>query len=344
MSNGFIDEATVIVASGSGGNGCVSFYRGPHIPRGGPDGGNGGSGGNVFVLANENINTLQTFYKRRKFFADNGKAGSGRNCNGAYGNDVVLYLPVGTQVFDDDSSLLLVDLKFAGQKELLLSGGNGGAGNRCFKSSTNRAPLSAKKGELGKELKIRLKLKLLSDVGIVGLPNVGKSTLLSVCSASPTRVAPYAFTTLEPKLGVVFLSDYEDFVMADLPGLIKGSSTGLGHGIQFLRHIERCSVLLHLIDATSSSPVKDYQNTRAELLAYNKTLSCKHEIVAISKIDEVQKDEYLQKIQSELAEAAGKKIYVFSSLFEDSVYDLMHVVYYQILSARNNAKYSKLLI
>lgn len=329
----FIDEANIKISSGKGGDGCVSFYRGPSIPNGGPDGGHGGRGGDVIIRANSNLTTLGIFKRNRIFKAENGKNGSGSKCAGASGKDIIIEMPVGTQIFDESEDLLLVDLIYPDQQEVLLKGGTGGVGNIAFKSSVNQAPRNATKGEPSSEISVKLKLKLLSDVGIIGLPNVGKSTLLSICTASRTKVADYAFTTINPELGVVFLSDYEEFVMADLPGLIEGASEGAGCGIRFLKHAERCLVILHIIDSTSTNPIEDYKKICNELSNYDENLIKKRTIIALSKMDEVDEKE-LGKIKNSLEKASGKKVYVFSSLFEDTVNDLMHILYEELKKQR----------
>ncbi len=280
----FLDEAKVYIRSGDGGNGCVAFRREKFIEFGGPSGGNGGRGGDVIVEAVEGLNTLIDYRYQQHFKARPGVGGMGKDRHGARGENAVLKVPAGTQIFDDDKETLLADLTEVGQRVVLLEGGNGGFGNAHFKSSTNRAPRHANPGQPGEERWIWLRLKLIADAGLVGLPNAGKSTFLAAVSAARPKIADYPFTTLAPQLGVVN-SDGREFVLADIPGLIEGAHEGTGLGDRFLGHIERCRVLLHLIDGTGEHAGKDYKTVRAELEAYGNGLAEKPEIVALSKID-----------------------------------------------------------
>jgi GTP-binding protein len=280
----FLDEAKVYIRSGDGGNGCVAFRREKFIEFGGPSGGNGGRGGDVVALAVEGLNTLIDYRYQQHFKARPGAAGMGKDRHGAAGADVVLKVPVGTQIFDDDKETLLADLTEPGQRVVLASGGNGGFGNAHFKSSTNRAPRHANPGQPGEERWIWLRLKLIADAGLVGLPNAGKSTFLAAVSAAKPKIADYPFTTLTPQLGVVE-SDGREFVLADIPGLIEGAHAGAGLGDRFLGHIERCRVLLHLVDGTGEHAGEAYKTVRAELDAYGAGLANKPEIVALSKVD-----------------------------------------------------------
>lgn len=280
----FLDLAKVHIRSGGGGAGCVSFRREKFIEFGGPDGGDGGRGGSIRVEAVEGLNTLIDFRYQQHFFARSGQPGMGSQRTGKSGADIVLRVPVGTEILDEDEETLIADLTEVGQRVLLAEGGNGGWGNLRFKSSTNRAPARANPGQEGVERTIWLRLKLIADAGLVGLPNAGKSTFLAAVSNARPKIADYPFTTLVPNLGVVGI-DGREFVMADIPGLIEGASEGRGLGDQFLAHIERCSVLLHLVDGTSSTIAKDYRTIIDELAAYSPALAAKSRITALTKID-----------------------------------------------------------
>ena len=285
----FLDQAKVYVRSGNGGAGSVSFRREKFIEYGGPDGGDGGRGGHVFVEATNGLNTLIDYRYQQHFKAGTGVHGMGRNRTGAAGKDVVLKVPVGTQILEEDGETLIADLTEEGQQVRLLRGGNGGWGNARFKSSTNQAPRHANPGEDGQEMRIWLRLKLIADAGLVGLPNAGKSTLLSVVSAAKPKIADYPFTTLVPNLGVVTV-DTASFVLADIPGLIEGAHEGVGIGDRFLGHVERCACLLHLIDASQDDPVEAYRVVRGELEAYGGHLAEKPELIAFTKADIVEDD------------------------------------------------------
>jgi GTP-binding protein len=280
----FLDEAKVYIRSGDGGNGCVAFRREKFIEFGGPDGGNGGRGGDVIAEAVTGLNTLIDYRYQQHFTAKNGRAGMGKDRHGARGADVVMKVPVGTQIYEADGETLLADLTDIGQRVVLAKGGNGGFGNAHFKTSTNRAPRHANPGLSGEERTLKLRLKLIADAGVVGLPNAGKSTFLAAVSAAKPKIADYPFTTLHPQLGVVRIDDTE-FVLADIPGLIEGAHEGTGLGDRFLGHIERCRVLLHLVDGTSDHAGEAYQTVRAELEAYGGGLAEKPEIVALNKAD-----------------------------------------------------------
>src|SRR5215212_11964500 len=280
----FLDEAKVYIRSGDGGNGCVSFRREKFIEFGGPNGGDGGKGGDVIARAVDGLNTLIDYLFQQHFKAKSGRGGMGKDRHGASGDDAVLRVPAGTQIYEEDGETLLADLAKVGQQVVLAHGGNGGFGNAHFKSSTNRAPRHANPGQPGEERTIRLRLKLIADGGIVGLPNAGKSTFLAAVSAAKPKIADYPFTTLNPQLGVVE-SDGRGFVLADIPGLIEGAHEGSGLGDRFLGHIERCRVLLHLVDGTCEHAGEAYKTVRAELEAYGQGLEDKHEIVALTKID-----------------------------------------------------------
>jgi GTPase len=280
----FLDEAKVYIRSGDGGNGCVSFRREKFLEFGGPNGGDGGKGGDVIAETVEGLNTLIDYRYQQHFKAKNGGAGMGKDRHGANGADVVLKVPAGTQIYAEDGETLLADLTEIGQHAVLARGGNGGFGNAHFKSSTNRAPRHANPGQPGEELTIRLRLKLIADAGVVGLPNAGKSTLLAAVSAAKPKIADYPFTTLYPQLGVVEV-DGRAFVLADIPGLIEGAHTGSGLGDRFLGHIERCRVLVHLVDGTVEDAGRAYATVRSEITAYGHGLAERREIVALNKID-----------------------------------------------------------
>jgi GTP-binding protein len=297
----FLDQAKVYVRSGDGGAGCVSFRREKFIEFGGPDGGDGGRGGDVVALCVDGLNTLIDYRYQQHFKAKTGMHGMGKNRAGGKGADAILKVPVGTQIFEEDGETLIADLTEAGQSVVIARGGNGGFGNAHFTTSTNRAPRRANPGQPGVERTIILRLKLIADAGLVGLPNAGKSTFLAAVSAAKPKIADYPFTTLHPGLGVVRL-DEREFVLADIPGLIEGAHEGHGLGDRFLGHLERCRVLLHLIDATGDHAGRDYKTVRGELAAYGAGLGEKREIVALSKIDAVDA-EHLKKQRDRLKRA-----------------------------------------
>ena len=302
----FVDEAKVLVKSGDGGNGCLSFRREKFIEFGGPDGGDGGTGGDVVVEAVDGLNTLIDYRYRRHFKAGRGANGSGQNRTGAGGADVVLKVPVGTQVFAAEDGLLLTDLTRSGMRAVIARGGGGGFGNAHYKSSTNRAPRRTDPGRPGEEFDIILRLKLLADAGLIGLPNVGKSTFLAAVSRARPKVGDYPFTTLWPSLGVVRLDDAE-FVLADIPGLIEGAHQGVGLGTRFLGHVERCRVLIHLVDGTGDDPVAAWRTVRAELRAYGAGLTEKPELVVLNKIDALPA-EVAEERRAALAAAAASPV------------------------------------
>lgn len=306
----FIDEAKITITSGSGGNGCLSFLREANAPLGGPNGGNGGDGGDIVFQAAKNLNTLVDYQFKRHFSARNGQGGKGSNRNGKKGEDIILKVPIGTQILTE-SGKVIVDLNQDQQNITILEGGKGGLGNSAFKSSQNRAPKIFQKGELGQELIIKLQLKIISDIGIIGFPNSGKSTLLSTMSKARPKIANYPFTTLKPSLGVVYVDEHE-FVMADIPGLIEGASQGIGLGDRFLKHIERCKLLLHLIDITSSDIVKSYQIIRKELESYSNILYQKSEIIALNKTDLLDED-MVKEISTEAAQKLNLPVITISA-------------------------------
>jgi GTP-binding protein len=308
----FLDQAKIYIASGAGGAGCVSFRREKFIEFGGPDGGDGGKGGNVWVECVANLNTLIDYRYRQHFKAQAGQPGMGRNRAGANGEDMVIAVPPGTEVLAEDQETLLAEVMKPGERMRLAKGGNGGFGNAHFKSSTNRAPRHANPGQPGEELTIWLRLKLIADAGLVGLPNAGKSTLLATVSAAKPKIADYPFTTLYPNLGVVRVGEL-DFVLADIPGLIEGAHEGAGLGTRFLGHVERCRVLLHLVDATAGDVAGAYRTVRAELKAYGAGLARKKEIVALSKCDALDEAAIAAKA-AELKAVARKKPLILSAV------------------------------
>jgi GTP-binding protein len=331
----FLDEAKVYIASGSGGNGCVSFRREKFIEFGGPNGGDGGKGGDVVVEAVNGLNTLIDYRYQRHFKAASGGDGMGKDRHGANGKDVVLRVPIGTQVYEEDGATLLADLTQVGQRVTLMTGGNGGFGNTYFKSSTNRAPRKANPGQPGEERTIRLRLKLIADAGVIGLPNAGKSTFLATVSAAKPKIADYPFTTLHPQLGVVRV-DEREFVLADLPGLIEGAHEGIGLGDKFLGHTERCRVLLHLIDGTAEDAGEAYQTVRAELEAYGQGLTDKPEIVALSKADALT-PEAIKTQTAKLKKACKQTPLLLSSASGQGVKDVLRALFKVIDRAREGA-------
>jgi GTPase len=299
----FLDYARVTIRSGSGGAGCVSFRREKFVEFGGPDGGDGGRGGDVWAVAVEGLNTLIDFRYQQHFFAKNGQPGMGRNRTGKDGDDIVLRVPVGTEILDEDEETVVADLTEVGQRVLIAKGGNGGFGNTHFKTSTNQAPRRANPGQEGVERELWLRLKLIADVGLVGLPNAGKSTFLAATSNARPKIADYPFTTLHPNLGVVGVDDVE-FVIADIPGLIEGAHEGRGLGDQFLGHVERCAVLLHLVDGTSDDVAGDWQTIDRELELYGGVLGDKPRITALNKVDALDQTERSERT-SALEAVAG---------------------------------------
>ena len=328
----FLDEAKVYIQSGAGGNGCVSFRREKYIEFGGPNGGDGGRGGDVVVVAVNGLNTLIDYRYQQHFKAKRGGHGMGKDRHGANGADAVLKVPVGTQVYEEDGETLLADLTEVGQRVAIARGGNGGFGNAYFKSSTNRAPRRANPGQPGEELTIRLRLKLIADAGLVGLPNAGKSTFLSVVTAAKPKIADYPFTTLHPQLGVVRV-DNREFVLADLPGLIEGAHEGVGLGDRFLGHTERCRVILHLVDGTAEDPGAAYKTVRGELEAYGQGLTDKPEIIALSKIDALTPEE-IKKQAAKLKKACKTTPLVLSSASGKGVQEALRALVEVIGPAR----------
>jgi len=301
----FLDQAKVYIKSGDGGAGCVSFRREKYVEFGGPDGGDGGKGGDVLAVAADNLNTLIDYRYRQHFKAPKGGHGMGKDRFGAGGEDVILTVPVGTEILDEEKETVLADLTEPGQRVLLAEGGSGGWGNARFKSSTNQAPRRANPGEPGVERWIWLRLKLIADAGLIGLPNAGKSTFLAASSAAKPKIAAYPFTTLHPNLGVVEHAPGARFVLADIPGLIEGAHEGAGIGDRFLGHVERCEVLIHLIDVTAEDPAGAYRTVREEIEAYGAGLAGKPEILALNKCDALD-EAAIDAVADTLSAATGK--------------------------------------
>ena len=324
----FTDYVRIIAKAGNGGDGAVSFRREKYVAAGGPDGGDGGKGGNVYMEVDQDKNTLIDFRYQKKFKAENGKNGEGANKYGKSGNDLIIKVPLGTIVKDAETGKVLADLSELGQKELILSGGRGGKGNSHFATSTRQAPRFSQEGEKGEEKELILELKLLADVGLLGFPNVGKSTLLSVVTDATPKIADYHFTTLEPNLGVVKGEYGDSFVIADIPGIIEGASQGIGLGIQFLRHIERTRLLLHVVDVSGTegrNPVKDFEIINAELKKYSEKLSKRKQVIVANKID-VMQDEKLYKNLEKVAKENNMDIFKISAATGEGISELMKYV------------------
>lgn len=324
----FLDQAKIYVSSGNGGPGCISFRREKYVQNGGPDGGNGGRGGSIIFEAATGLNTLIDFRYAQHFRAPNGTGGAGRDRSGASGEDLVIKVPVGTEIIDEDKETVLIDMTEEGQRVVFLKGGDGGFGNAHYKSSTNQAPRKKTPGWPGEERALWLRLKLIADSGLVGLPNAGKSTFLAAVSKAKPKIADYPFTTLHPNLGVVKAGDYS-FVIADIPGLIEGAHEGVGLGTRFLGHVERTSVLLHLIDATQDDIVGNYETIRNELKQYGGGLNKKPEIIALTKIDATGEELALEKAQK-FEEATGKKPMIISAVsgknIDQALYKLADII------------------
>jgi len=321
----FVDEAKIKVTAGKGGNGCLSFRREKYVPRGGPDGGDGGDGGHIFVVADNNINTLIDYRFTRHYQAKHGQPGSGSNCTGARGQDLLLPVPVGTVVTDIDTQDMIGEVVKDGEKLCIALGGQHGLGNTRFKSSTNRAPRQSTLGEPGEQRHIKLELKLLADVGLLGFPNVGKSTLISSISAAKPKVADYPFTTMHPHLGVVRVGQYQSFVVADIPGVIEGAFEGAGLGLRFLKHLSRTRVVLMVLDMIdcAHNPVDAYAILNHELLSYDHRLAARERWVVLNKADVVPEED-IQAIKTGLRQAANcqEPIYVISAIAGQGLEDL----------------------
>ncbi len=331
----FLDQAKIYIRSGNGGAGAVSFRREKFIPNGGPDGGDGGNGGNVWIVAAEGLNTLIDFRYQQHFKAQTGAHGQGRQMHGGKGEDVVLKVPVGTQVLDEDKETVLVDMDHVGKAEMLLRGGTGGWGNVRFKGPQNQAPKFANPGQEGQERWIWLRLKLIADIGLAGLPNAGKSTFLAAASAAKPKIADYPFTTLAPNLGMVDLSPTERFVIADIPGLIEGASEGAGLGTRFLGHVERSASLIHLIDGTQDDVAEAYRIIRHELDAYGAGLADKTEILALNKIDALTPEAREEKA-AELQAVAGRRPMLVSGVSGEGVTELLRAAWNEVRKTRGD--------
>lgn len=336
----FLDLAKVYIRSGSGGNGCVSFRREKYIEYGGPDGGDGGTGGSVWAETVDGLNTLIDFRYQQHFFADNGRPGMGNQRTGADGGDIILRVPVGTEILDEDQETVIADMTELGQRFLLAKGGNGGWGNLHFKSSTNQAPRRSNPGLEGVERTLWLRLKLIADVGLLGLPNAGKSTFLSATSNARPKVADYPFTTLHPNLGVVGV-DGAEFVVADIPGLIEGASEGRGLGDLFLGHVERCAALLHLVDGSSGTLLEDYKTIIGEIEAYGEGLADKPRITVLNKIDTLD-DEERAFLKEELEAVVGGPVMLMSGVSQEGTEDVLRALRAQIDDNRLRIKQEKL--
>jgi GTP-binding protein len=329
----FLDQAKIYCRSGDGGDGVVAFRREKFIEFGGPDGGDGGRGGNIEFEAVPDLNTLIDFRYTQHFRVPKGGNGAGAQRTGAAARDVVIKVPVGTQIFGEDRALLLADLDKPGKRVVLLRGGDGGFGNAHYKSSTNQAPRRADKGRPGEERWVWLRLKLIADAGLIGLPNAGKSTLLSLVSAARPKIADYPFTTLHPGLGVVRLSATQEFVLADIPGLIEGAHEGAGLGDRFLGHVERCAALLHVIDGAAGDVVRAWRIVRGELAQYGGGLSDKPAIIALNKADAMSPREIAARLKT-LERASGRRVHVISAASHQGVDELMRAVWEEIQRAR----------
>jgi len=328
----FLDQAKVFIKSGDGGNGCVGFRREKYVEFGGPDGGDGGRGGDVEIICVDNLNTLIDFRYRQHFKAERGKDGMGKNRTGPKGQNKVLKVPVGTQVLDEEGGNLIADLTEAGQRIVIAKGGDGGFGNTHFKTSTNQAPRRADPGWPGEERWIWLRLKLIADAGLIGLPNAGKSTMLAAVTRAHPKIGDYPFTTLHPNLGVL-RRDNGELVLADIPGLIEGASEGAGLGTRFLGHVERCGVLVHLIDAVADDVVASYETVRHEVAEYGHGLDEKTEIVALNKCDALTEEDAAEKAAA-LGEACGGEVSVVSAVAGMGMDALIHRIFDQVHAAR----------
>lgn len=327
----FVDQAKIYVKAGNGGDGCISFRREKYVPKGGPDGGDGGDGGDVILMADPQVHTLYDFYHQVHFKAENGRPGMGKKMKGRDGEDLILRVPVGTVVKDAETGEVLGDLVTPGQTLVVAKGGKGGRGNARFATPVRQAPRIAEKGTPGEERWILLELKLIADVGLVGFPNAGKSTLLSRISAAKPKIADYPFTTLEPNLGVVSLLEGGSFVVADIPGLIEGAHKGIGLGHDFLRHIERTRVLLYVLDITKKEEVlKDYQVLKEELRLFNPRLLEKEYFIALNKIDTIADQEEIERIVCLFPEEDQPKIFPISAVSGQGVVELIYTLWKKI--------------
>lgn len=333
----FIDEAAVHLIAGSGGNGCLSFRREKYIPKGGPDGGDGGKGGSIFLKADSSLTTLHDFRLQKKYQAKNGSSGEGKNKHGKDANDIILKVPVGTIIFEESTKEEIADLKNDGELFEVVSGGKGGLGNARFKSSTNRAPRKTTEGEKGEELSLQLELRLIADVGLLGFPNAGKSTLISSISQAKPKIADYPFTTLTPNLGVVESESLNPYVIADIPGLIPGAAKGAGLGIRFLKHLSRVKLLLHLIDVSEIEPedIEEKKNSLdKELKEFDESLSILEQWIVLTKADTKKgsKEDYL----SEAKKIYGNEVFLISSLTGEGLSELVKIVNTKIIEINSN--------
>jgi GTP-binding protein len=329
----FIDQAKIWVKAGDGGHGCLSFRREKFIPKGGPDGGDGGKGGDVYFRAVENLDTLLDFAGKHHWQAQNGQPGSGNNRHGANGQDLIIKVPPGTLIYDTDLNLLLKDLNEIGLEARVCLAGKGGRGNKAFATSTNQTPRYAEQGKEGQQRNIRLELKLIADVGLVGMPNAGKSTLISRCSAARPKIADYPFTTVEPVLGIVELSGFRRFVMADIPGLIEGAHAGAGLGHEFLKHIERTTIIAHILDimpADGSDPAENYKTIRSELERHSEALARKQEIIVANKIDLDPQGKIVEHLRKKLR----KELHAISAVTGEGIKELSELLWQKVKKAR----------
>jgi GTP-binding protein len=335
MSVRFIDEAEISVKAGDGGNGCMSFRREKYIPRGGPDGGDGGKGGDVILLSSSRLGTLADFRYRRKFEAQRGRHGLGSQCTGADGEDTIIELPLGTLVYDAESGELIADMTTEGERIVIAKGGNGGWGNLKFATSINRAPRQTKPGLPGESRELRLELKVLADVGIIGFPNAGKSTLISAISAARPKIADYPFTTLTPNLGVVDIGPGESFVVADIPGLVEGAHEGVGIGDRFLRHIERTKLFVHVLDCTESADEvrRKFEIVNNELQAYEPALLERTQLIALNKLDVTEANDTADELEPELRKL-GHDVYRISAAARQGTKELIFAMWHQVKARR----------
>lgn len=335
----FCDKTELELHAGSGGNGCISLYRAKFLPKGGPDGGDGGKGGSIFFICNENLNSLIELHTKKKFSAQNGEQGSGRSMHGKGGEDLYLEVPLGTIIRNLETNEILYDFSYHEEKFEILKGGRGGYGNEHFKSSIRQTPRFAELGEPGESINVSLELKLVADIGIIGLPSSGKSTLISVISKAKPKIAEYHFTTLIPNLGVVKMSNKRSFVACDIPGLIEGASYGKGLGDQFLRHITRSKILVHLVDISQENPLEDYKTIRKELNNYSKELSNKKEIIVFSKTDIIDNDEeLLNYFTKEFESYTNKKPLSISSLSRNGLNEFLEKIWSEIIMEKEKEK------
>lgn len=332
----FIDEAKITVKAGNGGNGCLSFRREKFVPKGGPDGGNGGRGGSIYFQTYGDVDTLMDFKGKHNFQAQNGKDGEGSNKTGADGEDLIIRVPAGTLIYDTDIDLMLKDLNKDQMKVCVCKGGKGGRGNKSFAGPINQAPRETTPGKEGQLRNLRLELKLIADVGLVGIPNAGKSTLISRCSQARPKIADYPFTTLEPVLGIVELTDFRRFVMADIPGLIEGAHKGAGLGFNFLRHIERTTIIAHIVDimpTDGSNPAENYHAIRSELKSYSKALAKKDEIIIANKIDLDPDGTQVEELQKKLK----KKVIPISAVTGRGITQLCEQLWQKVKETKREA-------